>query len=239
VTIPQVRTDEEIRRDVLDELKWDRRFRVHDVDVAVENGVVTLTGWVRYCSEASLAELAARRVLGVRDVVNNIETRVAGCDARGDADLVVDVTRAVHDNVEIRDRPPEVTVEDGWVTLRGEVDWNHIRQAVDNAVKRVPGVRGITSLMTLRPWKKPSADELKNKIEEAMRRNCGTGSRPITVEVEGDTVTLTGTVRTWCEKDAADKIAWFAPGITSVNNRIRVDPEHRPSYVGTGASGTP
>lgn len=231
-----VPTDNEIRRDVLAELEWDRQFRLRDVDVSVKNGVVTLAGWVNHCAEAAQAERAAQRVRGTRKVVNDIEVRMADGDARADATLAVEVMRLFRDDVQLRTGPPEVTVSNGWVTLRGEVQWNHMRRAAAVTVSRLPGVRGITNLLTVRPWQKPSAEELKRRIEEALRRNCETDADGISVEIQGNKAILTGTVCGWCEREAAEQTAWFAPGITSVDNSIRVDIQHDRRRAGARAS---
>jgi osmotically-inducible protein OsmY len=223
-TAAPARGDEEIQRDVLEELTWDDRLQPSEIGVTVKDGVVTLTGWVDSYMKKYAAERAAQRVRAVRAVVNNVEVRLPSSAERPDADLAAEAMRALTWDTQIPTENLEVAASKGQVTLHGEVQWEHERRAAEEAVRRLTGVRGITDVIKVRPWTKPSVEELKRKIKEALIRNVETDAERINVQVEDGKVTLTGTVRALFEKEAAALAAWLAPGITSVDNRIRVCP---------------
>jgi osmotically-inducible protein OsmY len=216
------RTDEQIQRAVMDELKWDPRVQPNDVGVSVRNGVVTLTGWVDSFTKKWAAEEAAHSVAGVVAVANDLEVRLPTATERLDADIAADAVRALEYDALVPVEDVEVTVSQGWVTLRGEVEWQFQRRAAERAVRRLTGVRGVTNLLVVQPRVRTSPAELKKKIDEALVRNAQTDAQRITVEVAGDKIILNGTVRSWAEKTAAERIAWSAPGVSEVDNRIMV-----------------
>jgi osmotically-inducible protein OsmY len=215
-----VRTDEDIQRDVLEELKWDIRVRPNEIGVAVKDGVVTLTGWVDSYLKKIAAEEDAHRVPGVKAVVNDIEVRLPGSAERTDADLAKAVLDALKWDAGIPTDKIDVTVDHGWVTLKGEVDYYFQKRDAEHAVERISGVRGVTNLLTVKP--QPTPDDLKQQIEQALVRNAETDAKRITVEVQGSKVVLRGTVSSYAEKKAAEEVAWSAPGVTEVDNRIVV-----------------
>jgi osmotically-inducible protein OsmY len=217
-----VRTDEQIQRDVLDELKWDSRVQVNEIGVAVTDGVVTLTGWVDSYMKKLAAEAAAHRVHGVKAVANDIEVRLPGSAERTDADLAKAVLDALRWDAAIPTDKIDVTVSHGWVTLKGEVEFGFEKRDAERAVQRLSGVKGVTNLITVRPHPLPT--DLKQNIEKALVRNAETDAQHITVEVQGSKVILRGTVRSYAEKKAAEDTAWSAPGVTEVENRIVVSP---------------
>lgn len=221
-TAELVRTDEEIQRDVLDELKWDARVQPNEIDVAVKDGIVTLTGWVDSFIKKWAAEEAAHRVRGVKAVVNDIEVRLPTEAERTDEDIAAAAVRALEWDALVPPDQVKVTVSKGWVTLEGEVDWEYQKEEAERVVRRLAGVRGVTDLITVRPKTKPSPDELKKKIEDALVRTAETDAKRITVEVQGDKVILRGTVRSWAERQEAERVAWSAPGGTSVENHITI-----------------
>jgi osmotically-inducible protein OsmY len=218
------RTDEEIQRDVLEELKWDARIQPNEIGVAVKDGIVTLAGWVDSYIKKWAAERAALRVRGVKAVVNDIEVRLPTSAERTDADIAAEALRALTWDALVPTERIRVTVEDGWVTLRGEVEWEYQKRAAERDVSRLAGVRRVTNLIIVRPRIEPSPEELKRRIEEALVRNAETDARRITVFVEDGKVILSGTVHAWWEKEEAERVAWSAPGIVSVDNRIIVQP---------------
>jgi osmotically-inducible protein OsmY len=218
-TATLVHTDEEIQRDVLAELKWDAQVQPNEIGVSVKDGVVMLTGWVDSYLKKWAAEDAAHRVAGVKAVANDIEVKLAS--ERTDADIAEAAIRALQWDAAVPADKIHVTVSKGWVTLKGEVEWQFQKQDAERVVRRLTGVKGVSNLITVKPSTTPS--ELKKRIENALVRNAELEASKITVDVQGSKAILKGTVRAWIEKEEAERVAWSAPGITSVENRITVE----------------
>jgi osmotically-inducible protein OsmY len=216
----ETRTDEQIQREVLAELKWEPRVVPNEIGVAVKDGIVTLTGYVDSYTKRWAAEEAAHRVRGVKAVANDIEIRLASTAMRTDADIAAAAVRALESDASLSIDKLDVTVSKGWVTLKGEVEWQYKKEDAERVVRRLTGVTGVSNLIIVKPRVTPS--ELKQKIEQALVRNAETDAQRITVEVDGSKVILKGTVRSYAEKQEAARVAWAAPGVTSVDNRITI-----------------
>jgi osmotically-inducible protein OsmY len=215
-TATHVRTDQEIQADVLAELRWDHSVSATEIGVTVKDGVVTLTGTVDTYLKKWRAEEAAHRVAGVVAVANDITVRTIG--ERTDADIAAAAANALKWNASIPADKIQVTVDKGWVTLRGEVEWQYQKEEAERVVRRLWDVKGVSNLIVVKPLATPT--DLKKKIEDALVRSAEVDAKNITVEVQGGKVILKGKVRSWAERQEAERAAWLAPGISSVDNQI-------------------
>ena len=215
-----MRLDSDIRRDVEDELRWDPDIDATDIAVAVHNGVVALTGFVRSYSQRTQAERDAKRVAGVLGVANDIEVRLPVIDQRPDPDIARDAVSALKSELPYSSENIKVIAKDGKITLEGTVEWNYARERAESAVKRIRGVKGVTNSITLKP--KVAPYEVRRKIEDAFRRSAEIDASRVTVEANGSEVILRGTVKSWAEREEAERAAWAAPGVTKVDNRVTI-----------------
>ena len=215
-----MKSDSDIKRDLESELKWDPDIDATDIAVAVKDSVVTLTGFARSYTQKWQAERDAKRVAGVTGVANDIVVRLPGGSERPDPEIARDAVAALKNELPYSSENMKVVVKDGWITLEGSAEWNYQRTRAEDAVRRVRGIKGVINLITLKPRVTPS--EIKSKIEEAFRRSAEVDANRITVEANGSEVILKGSVRSWAERQEAERVAWNAPGVTKVDNRIMI-----------------
>ena len=216
----ETRTDARIQADVLAELKFEPRVQPNEIGVVVKDGVVALTGWVDSYLKKWSAEHAAHRVREVKAVANDIEVRLPSSSERTDADIAKAAVQALEWDAFVPSGKVKVTVDKGWVTLDGEVDWQYQKLDADRVVRRLTGVKDVSNLIRVKP--RATASELKQKIQQALIRTTETDAQRITVEVDGSKVILKGTVRSWAERQEAERAAWSAAGVTAVDNRIMI-----------------
>ena len=213
--------DSEIQREVEEELRYDPSLAEDDIAVSVRDGVVTLAGWVKSYLDKWRAERTVSRIRGVRAVANDLDVRLPSSSIRTDPDIARAVADALDWNVSVPKGRIKPKVEKGWVTLEGDVDWYFQKEATERAVRAITGVKGVTSLITVKA--QPTPTDVKNKIKQALERGAEVDADRITVEVDGNKAILRGTVRSFAERRDAERAALNAPGITEVENKIVVD----------------
>ena len=220
ILTPKAHSDADIQQDALEELSWDPHVTVSDIGVSVKEGIVTLTGVVESYLIRMAAQNAVLRVRGVNAVANDIEVRLHTTAERTDSDLALAALYALKWDAAIETDKLDVTVSHGYVTLKGVVEWPYQREAAERVIRRLAGVKGVTNWITIAT--RPAPDDIRQRIETALVRSAVTDAHRITVEAHGHTVTLKGAVRSFAEKQAAERTALSAPGIVAVVNQIKV-----------------
>lgn len=217
-----MRSDSQLRADILEELRWDPSVNEAEIGVGTKDRVVTLTGYVDSYAQKYAAERAVERVAGVRAVAADLQVKVPSPFQRGDTDIAHSAVSALDWDIEVPSGI-KAKVEKGWITLEGSVEWQFERAAAERAVRYLSGVKGVTNLIAVKP-KNASPFEVSERIKDALRRNAEFDATHIAVEAAGGKVTLKGKVRSWAERTDAETAAWAAPGVTHVDDRIEVSP---------------
>lgn len=219
--ISNMKTDAQIQKDVMDELKWQPSVKATKIGVSVENGIVTLSGDVDSYAEKKDAERAAFRVEGVKGVAEDLVVELPFGNKKDDADLAKAAVNALHWDSMVPDERIKVKAENGWLTAEGKVDWQFQRSAVRNVLSNLTGVKGITNLVAVNPTIQP--DNVKKQISAAFGRNASIDANNIRIDSIDDKVVLKGTVRSYAEKLDAQRAAWNAPGVSRVENQLEVE----------------
>jgi len=215
-----MKTDSQIQSDVIQELKWDPSVTHEHIGVSATSSIVTLSGTVPNYAEKSAAERAAQRVGGVKAVVEKIEVKLPGSFQRTDQDIAKAIVEQFTWAIQVPEDRVKASVENGWVKLSGEVEWEYQRSAAESAVRGLTGVKGITNNIWIKP--KVQSSDVKQKIEEALKRAAEREARRINVETRGSRVVLSGEVRSFAELRDAKGAAWSAPGVTEVEDHLMV-----------------
>jgi osmotically-inducible protein OsmY len=216
-----MRTDYQIKEDVLDELAWQPNIDETQIGVIVEDGVVTLNGTVDSYVKKRAAENAVKKVTGVRAVAMDIEVKFGSDYKKSDKEIAKAASEALKWDVSVPEKGIEIKVEDGWVFLTGEVEWSYQKEAARKQVEKLLGVKGVSNTITLKNEVK--ASEVINKIKKAFHRMANVDANNITLETHGHTVTLRGKVNSIKEKEDAEKAAYNAPGVYDVKNHLQVE----------------
>ncbi len=214
-----MKTDMQLQKDVMDEIKWEPSTTAAQVGVTASNGVVTLTGTVATYAEKWAIERAAQRVEGVQGLAEEITIKPFGIHVKSDTEIAEAALNSLKWHVWVP-KDIQITVAQGWVTLKGNVNWEYQRTAAYDAVCFMSGVKGVSNEITLKPSAQPAG--IKSAIEKALVRNAEIDAGTVKVTADGGAVTLSGSVRSWNEKDQASSAAWNAPGVNSVRNDIEV-----------------
>ncbi|WP_062224326.1 BON domain-containing protein [Aureimonas sp. D3] len=212
--------DTTLRRTVMDALEFEPSIDAADIGVAVENGIVTLTGHVPTFSQKATTERIVMRVKGVTGVAEKIEVRPLGTHRTADDEIARRAVNTLNWNTAVPANAVKVKVEGGWVTLSGKVEWQYQRVAAYDAVKTLLGVIGVANLIELTPRVQPA--DVKKRIEDALKRDAALEAKAIDVDVHHGEVTLSGRVRAWPERHAVESAAWSAPGVRHVTDNITV-----------------
>jgi len=218
------KTAHDIQQDVLRELKWDMRVTETEVGVEVDKSIVTLSGTVSSYAKKLAAQEAAHRVKGVLDVANEVEVKIPNHIGRTDTEIAQAVRNALEWDVLVPAENISSTVENGWVTLTGEVLFWYEREDAERAIRHLLGVRGVSNQLSITPAKHPQGPELKSLIENALERRADSQAQNIEVWVHGGTITLSGGVSSWKDKQAIISEVSHAPGVQNITDRLFVLP---------------
>lgn len=213
-----MKTDTQLQLDVNAELAWDPAIQSADISVTVKDGIVTLAGHVGSYAEKMDAQRATLRVAGVKALAAEMDVKLGGDSTRQDVDIARSAKNVLEWTTYLPNDSVKVTVESGWVTLSGEVNWEYQRQSAASAVRYLKGVKGVYDQVVIKP--NISAPVVKADIEAALKRRAQRDAKDIAVSVDGGNVTLSGKVHSWSERELATNTAWASPGVRNVVDNI-------------------
>ncbi len=216
-----MKTNEELQKDVQDAIKWEPLLHAAEIGVSVKDGIVTLSGIVDNFFKKREADNAAKNVAGVKAVVENIEVKYANGYTKSNNDIATEVLKALNDEWSVPNDKVTVEVNNGWVTLNGDVHWDYQRQAAKNAINYLSGIKGVTNNIKIKSEIDNAIE--KKDVEKALARHWSIDSEHIKVKAEGNNITLTGSVTSIYQKEAAARIAWKTPGVRTVQNKLEVE----------------
>jgi len=220
-----MKTDIEIQKDVVEQLKWEPFLNAAQIGVAVKDGIVTLSGQVDAYSKKVLAEKTVKKVAGVKAIAEDIQVGISPAYKKTDTEIATAVVNAIKWHTMIPDEKIKVSVEDGNVKLEGDVEWEYQRNQAKTAVENLIGVRFVTNLVAVKP--KITPYELQLKINASFQRSANIDASKVTAEVIGSRVILRGKVRSFAEREDAENAVWSAPGVITVENKLVIEePEY-------------
>ncbi len=215
-----MKTNEQLQRDVMDALRWEPLLNASDIGVTARDGVITLTGYVDSYPKKLAAERVAKNVAGVKAVAEEIDVHLQTSNQKTDTEIAEEAVHALRWCSNVPDDRIQVSVENGWVKLEGEVEWEYQKSEARHELEDLIGVRGISNFIMVKPRVKPA--DVKDKIRRAFERSATVDANKIAIDVNGSIVTLRGPVRSWAEREDAESAAWSAPGVTQVKDELRV-----------------